>query len=63
MFRGKENALMLNWLHLPVAYHGRASFETFSHRKPVVRKATWMDLKMIYPPYGERKTKLVKRLL
>jgi fumarylacetoacetase len=25
MFRGKENALMPNWLHLPVAYHGRAS--------------------------------------
>jgi fumarylacetoacetase len=25
MFRGKENALMSNWTHLPVAYHGRAS--------------------------------------
>lgn len=25
MFRGKENALMPNWLHLPVAYHGRSS--------------------------------------
>jgi fumarylacetoacetase len=25
MFRGRENALMANWLHLPVAYHGRAS--------------------------------------
>lgn len=25
MFRGQENALMPNWLHLPVAYHGRAS--------------------------------------
>jgi len=25
MFRGKENALCPNWLHLPVAYHGRAS--------------------------------------
>uniref|UniRef100_A0A8D1QCI7 Fumarylacetoacetase n=1 Tax=Sus scrofa TaxID=9823 RepID=A0A8D1QCI7_PIG len=25
MFRGKETALMPNWLHLPVAYHGRAS--------------------------------------
>lgn len=24
MFRGAENALMPNWLHLPVAYHGRA---------------------------------------
>lgn len=25
MFRGKENALQPNWLHLPVAYNGRAS--------------------------------------
>uniref|UniRef100_A0A667H1S9 Fumarylacetoacetase n=1 Tax=Lynx canadensis TaxID=61383 RepID=A0A667H1S9_LYNCA len=25
MFRGSENALMPNWLHLPVGYHGRAS--------------------------------------
>jgi fumarylacetoacetase len=25
MFRGKETALLPNWLHLPVAYHGRAS--------------------------------------
>ena len=25
MFRGEENALMPNWKHLPVGYHGRAS--------------------------------------
>jgi len=25
MFRGAEHALMPNWLHLPVGYHGRAS--------------------------------------
>lgn len=25
MFRGKDNALMPNWVHLPVGYHGRAS--------------------------------------
>ncbi|WP_339695348.1 fumarylacetoacetase [uncultured Roseivirga sp.] len=25
MFRGADNALMPNWKHLPVAYHGRAS--------------------------------------
>jgi len=30
MFRGPENALMPNWLHLPVAYHGRASSVTVS---------------------------------
>lgn len=25
MFRGRENAMLPNWRHLPVAYHGRAS--------------------------------------
>src|SRR5262249_55998404 len=25
ILRGPENALMPNWLHLPVAYHGRSS--------------------------------------
>lgn len=25
MFRGKDNALMPNWRHMPIGYHGRAS--------------------------------------
>jgi len=25
MFRGKDNALQPNWLHIPIGYHGRAS--------------------------------------
>jgi aldehyde dehydrogenase (NAD+) len=45
------------------AYHGRASFETFSHRKSVVTKTTRLDPKIVYPPYGSLKTSLVKRLL
>ncbi|XP_070353285.1 fumarylacetoacetase isoform X1 [Equus asinus] len=38
MFRGKENALVPNWLHLPVGYHGRASSVVVSGtpiRRPV----------------------------
>ena len=45
------------------SYHGRDSFETFSHRKSVVTKPTWIDPKVVYPPYTEGKTKLVKRML
>jgi aldehyde dehydrogenase (NAD+) len=45
------------------AYHGRATFETFSHRKSVVTKSTRLDPKMIYPPYGRWKTALIRRLL
>mmetsp|Transcript_31478 Transcript_31478/g.49277 ORF Transcript_31478/g.49277 Transcript_31478/m.49277 type:complete len:379 (-) Transcript_31478:865-2001(-) len=36
MFRGKENALQPNWLHLPVGYHGRAS-SVYVSGTPVVR--------------------------
>jgi len=45
------------------AYHGRHTFETFSHRKSVVTKTTKIDPKVVYPPYGRFKTNLVKKLL
>ncbi len=45
------------------AYHGRASFETFSHRKSVLIKPTWLDPRLVYPPYTESKKKWIKRLL
>lgn len=41
------------------AYHGKSTFETFSHCKSVFWKPTWFDLTLIYPPY---KTKLKKIL-
>lgn len=44
------------------AYHGRAGFETFSHRKSVLNKSTWMDVKLRYPPYGDN-IKWVRRLI
>jgi aldehyde dehydrogenase (NAD+) len=45
------------------AYHGKASFETFSHRKSVLVKPTWLDPRLIYPPYNETKEKWIRRLL
>ena len=36
MFRGKDNALQPNWLHLPVGYHGRSSTVIVSDH-PIVR--------------------------
>jgi fumarylacetoacetase len=38
MFRGKDNALQPNWLHLPVGYHGRSSSVVVSGTE-VVRPA------------------------
>jgi aldehyde dehydrogenase (NAD+) len=42
------------------AYHGRFSFETFSHRKAVLVRGLRLDPKMLYPPYGRLKTRLAK---
>jgi len=45
------------------AYHGRHSFETFSHRKAVLRRGFKFDLKMMYPPYTEARTRIVKKMM
>jgi len=44
------------------AYHGRFSFDTFSHKKSIVIKATWMDLPFRYAPYKD-KLNTVRKLL
>lgn len=45
------------------AYHGRASFETFTHRKSVLTKPTRVDPSIAYPPYRGLKAKLLRRFL
>jgi len=45
------------------AYHGRHTFETFSHRKSVLTRGTRFDPKIMYPPYGKMLTRLVKRFM
>ena len=42
------------------SYHGKKSFQTFSHEKSIVKKATWLDLPMRYQPYSPGKEKLVR---
>lgn len=44
------------------AYHGRLSFDIFSHQKGIVKKANWLDLPMRYAPYKD-KLKLIRRIL
>lgn len=44
------------------AYHGKLSFDIFSHHKGVVKKATWIDLPLRYAPY-KGKLATVKRIL
>ena len=45
------------------AYHAKAGFDTFSHRKSVLRKPTKPDPSILYPPYKGWKYKLVRRFM
>ncbi len=44
------------------AYHGRQSFETFSHKKSVVYRNRLLDNPLRYPPY-KNKLKIIKKIL
>ncbi|WP_295234534.1 aldehyde dehydrogenase [Sediminibacterium sp.] len=44
------------------AYHGKYSFETFSHKKAVMKTPTWFDPALKYPPFTG-KLKLLKWLV
>lgn len=43
-------------------YHGKFSFEVFSHQKPVMKTPTWFDPAVKYPPF-KGKLKLLKKLV
>lgn len=43
-------------------YHGVRSFQTFSHEKSVLKRGSWPDVSLRYPPYGE-KLKRVRKLV
>lgn len=45
------------------AYHGRRGFDTFTHRKSIVDKKTFLDLPMRYQPYISFYTKLMRLFL
>jgi aldehyde dehydrogenase (NAD+) len=65
------------WLHLGVpelpfggvgesgmgAYRGRHSFETFSHRRAVLKKWNLPDPPIVYPPYSAAKLRWLKKLV
>lgn len=44
------------------AYHGKFGFDTFSHKKSIVKKANWLDIPLRYAPYG-KKLKFIKRIM
>ncbi len=44
------------------AYHGKSSFDCFTHMKSVLHKPFMLDAPLRYPPYTDDKMKWVKRL-
>ncbi|MGB5435678.1 MAG: aldehyde dehydrogenase [Maribacter sp.] len=46
------------------AYHGKTSFDIFSHQKAIIKKANWLDAPLRYAPYNlpMRFVKMIKHL-
>lgn len=45
------------------SYHGKSSFDCFSHQKSVMKKPFWPDVPIRYAPYDDLKLGLVKKVL
>lgn len=41
-------------------YHGKWSFDTFTHKKSIMRKSFLIDVELRYPPYGNKLNMLRK---
>lgn len=44
------------------AYHGKASFESFTHAKSIYQKSTKLETNLLFPPYNNR-VNLVKKIM
>ena len=45
------------------SYHGKKSFDTFSHEKSILKKYCWLDMPIRYQPYQTLYLKLIKLFL
>lgn len=44
------------------SYHGKSSFDTFTHSKSIVKKNTKLDIKLVFPPY-KNKINTIKKFM
>ena len=44
-------------------YHGKAGFDTFSHKKSILFKGLWFEPFLKYTPYSKWKMKLLKWII
>ena len=67
-----DNVVHLSNINLPFggvgpsgtgAYHGKHSFDVFTHSRSVMYRGTWLDIKARYPPYDEDGVGGLKKLL
>ncbi len=45
------------------SYHGKVGFDTFSHKKSILKKGFRIDVPLRYRPFGKRKVKIINKLL
>lgn len=45
------------------AYHGKYSFDTFSHERSIIKKSSKINITIAYPPFNKKKLKYVKKFL
>jgi len=44
-------------------YHGKYSFDAFTHEKSISHSPTWFDLKLKYPPFSKKRVSLIKKIM
>lgn len=44
-------------------YHGKDSFETFTHKQSILTRGTGIRLPLMYPPYTSKKEGIIRRFL
>uniref|UniRef100_A0A0D9VIW2 Aldehyde dehydrogenase n=1 Tax=Leersia perrieri TaxID=77586 RepID=A0A0D9VIW2_9ORYZ len=42
-------------------YHGKYTFELFSHRKAVIKRSLWVEFMFRYPPWDEYRMRMLRR--
>jgi aldehyde dehydrogenase (NAD+) len=45
------------------SYHGKRSFDTFTHYKGILKNRNWPDIPVRYAPYSKLKMFLLKKIL
>lgn len=45
------------------SYHGKFSFDTFTHYRSIIKKAYFIDLPMRYRPYNTKKDRIIRKFM